>query len=356
MFRNDLRGAEVDVCSSCEGLWLDPGELARLAGTAADFAQGTPSVETALRCPRCAGPLRERSYVLRSSVKVDCCTGCEGVFLDRGELASVESLARIVETDIPPARRAGYQRRAARAEALSAVYRTDRPAAKEPDGDRSAFIRNVYLLLLLSLIVLGLGSWVGLRESAAADRYFLHALIAEIGVFLLALWLRRVPLLNLILLFGYTFISGFTLSTVLSHYLAAGQGKVILQAIGVTLGVFLVLTVYVHVTRKDLGSWAGPLFGLLLLDLIGGVVLFFVGHESHRVLWSVGGALLFSAYILHDTSKIVLKYDTSEVVAATLDLHLDIVNLFLDVLRVLSYLDRKDSSGLIGEGVDRIID
>lgn len=50
--------------------------------------------------------------------------------------------------------------------------------------------------------------------------------------------------------------------------------------------------------------------------------------------------LTFSGYILYDTSNILTKYETDEVVSAVLDLYLDIINLFLDILRVLSYLKR----------------
>lgn len=38
---------------------------------------------TALTCPKCQSPMR--SYE-RSGVTVDQCTSCQGVFLDRGEL------------------------------------------------------------------------------------------------------------------------------------------------------------------------------------------------------------------------------------------------------------------------------
>lgn len=38
---------------------------------------------TALTCPKCQSPMR--SYE-RSGITLDQCTGCQGIFLDRGEL------------------------------------------------------------------------------------------------------------------------------------------------------------------------------------------------------------------------------------------------------------------------------
>lgn len=43
----------------------------------------TDSATTTLICPKCASPMR--SYE-RSGLIVDQCTGCRGLFLDRGEL------------------------------------------------------------------------------------------------------------------------------------------------------------------------------------------------------------------------------------------------------------------------------
>lgn len=84
---------EVDLCPSCGGLWLDRGEIERLAkvprpevdelrkvltgGAQAGFSD-TPSA-----CPACPGKLTEARV---GKVLVDVCNQCRGVFLDKGEL------------------------------------------------------------------------------------------------------------------------------------------------------------------------------------------------------------------------------------------------------------------------------
>jgi FtsH-binding integral membrane protein len=57
------------------------------------------------------------------------------------------------------------------------------------------------------------------------------------------------------------------------------------------------------------------------------------------MVWTWVSAVTFCGYILHDTSRIVLKDETDEYVIACLDLYLDFLNLFLDALRILDYLD-----------------
>lgn len=60
---------------------------------------------SALRCPVCQGDFRE---VLKEGVLIDVCTVCRGVWLDRGELEKLLSLASGVVTPPPSAQPAHY--------------------------------------------------------------------------------------------------------------------------------------------------------------------------------------------------------------------------------------------------------
>ncbi len=86
---------EVDLCPKCGGLWLDYGEVAKLAvlpdaeitplKEMLQGAGGPPPVpsDTKVPCPVCPGQLKE---VVLGSIHVDYCTKCKGMFLDKGEL------------------------------------------------------------------------------------------------------------------------------------------------------------------------------------------------------------------------------------------------------------------------------
>ena len=39
-----------------------------------------------MRCPKCGQPLKERSF---QKIEIDQCTGCNGIWLDAGELEAV---------------------------------------------------------------------------------------------------------------------------------------------------------------------------------------------------------------------------------------------------------------------------
>jgi FtsH-binding integral membrane protein len=74
------------------------------------------------------------------------------------------------------------------------------------------------------------------------------------------------------------------------------------------------------------------LWALIWVNLIG----FFVpypGAASRAIC--VIGVILFSLFILYDTSMIMNRLGTDEWVIASVDLYLDVLNLFLYLLRLL---------------------
>jgi Zn-finger nucleic acid-binding protein len=85
----------LDLCSSCGGMWLDRDELRRLSAHpeelealrkhfGADESEADP--EASGDCPACD---RRLSVASIGSFRVEYCTTCGGVFLDRGELDKV---------------------------------------------------------------------------------------------------------------------------------------------------------------------------------------------------------------------------------------------------------------------------
>jgi FtsH-binding integral membrane protein len=66
-------------------------------------------------------------------------------------------------------------------------------------------------------------------------------------------------------------------------------------------------------------------------------VMMFFPHQSLAVemIYSGLGALIFSVYIIVDTQKIMRTAHLDDEIPATISLYLDIVNLFLFILRLL---------------------
>jgi len=82
---------ELDYCPSCEGIWLDAGELELLFESPhklLDLTSIKYSSKSKRRCPRC----RMKMKVTRlpgSQVEVDFCPRDSGIWLDQGELLEI---------------------------------------------------------------------------------------------------------------------------------------------------------------------------------------------------------------------------------------------------------------------------
>lgn len=91
------RGATVDSCGKCGGLFLDADELKRLTGDAELNRYLIKDVgddsDSPLVCPSCGGIMDEETIPLdasqKESVKVDVCLTCFGLWLDAGELETL---------------------------------------------------------------------------------------------------------------------------------------------------------------------------------------------------------------------------------------------------------------------------
>jgi len=77
----------------------------------------------------------------------------------------------------------------------------------------------------------------------------------------------------------------------------------------------------------------GALWGLILVGFVAMIV-----PPSSGVDLAMAGvtALIFCAYILVDTQLIMRHYHVEEEIAAAISLYLDIINLFLAILRILN--------------------
>ena len=79
------------------------------------------------------------------------------------------------------------------------------------------------------------------------------------------------------------------------------------------------------------------LFPILIVVVLAGLLnVFIVGSSALAFGISCAALLLFSGFVLYDTSNIIRRYPTNEYVAGALSLYLDAFNIFLALLRILN--------------------
>jgi FtsH-binding integral membrane protein len=113
------------------------------------------------------------------------------------------------------------------------------------------------------------------------------------------------------------------------------QPGLIGQAAVLTLGAFGILTLYAFVSRRDFSAW-GSFLIVGLFVLIGTSILnFFIGNATAD-LWLAGVAvLLFSGLLVFDTWRLRNRYGPDEYVGAAVNIYLDLLNMFMAILRIM---------------------
>lgn len=214
---------------------------------------------------------------------------------------------------------------------MSAAQPHINSAAVAPVEERMAFLKKVYGLLTLSLMSAVVGAWVGGQYISPAAMFPLF--IVEIALIFFAMAVRRKPGLNLVALFAFTSVSGLTLGPVMLVY----SMPAIQEALVLTVLIFAALTFYVFTSKRDFSFLGGFLIVGLVVVIVGSLLnVFLFQSAAGEFIISAGGVLLFSGFILYDTSNILRNYDVEDYTSATLALYLDILNLFLFLLRLLS--------------------
>ena len=201
------------------------------------------------------------------------------------------------------------------------------------------FIRKVYSILTIQLLLTTAMSSLsffstGYRTWIQSNAWMMWvSLFGAIGFLLLTFWKRKSYPTNLIFLAAVTGLEAYSISVVTSFY----ESRIVIQALIITLAIFVFLTAFACQSKYDFTSWAPYLFGSLwILIIFGFMAAFFPHGKTIELVYGAAAALIFSGYILVDTQLVMRHYHVEEEIAASISLYLDILNLFLAILRILN--------------------
>ncbi|OAX81115.1 hypothetical protein ACJ72_04544 [Emergomyces africanus] len=204
---------------------------------------------------------------------------------------------------------------------------------------RMQFIRKVYSILSAQLLLTTVLSSVSFFSDSyriwiQSNSWLMLVSVISALVFMgLTYWKRKSYPSNLIFLTAFTALEAYAISVATSFY----DARVVIQALVLTLGIFVALTLFACQTKYDFTSWIPYLFGALwFLIMFGFMAAFMTPNSKVELVYGGLAALIFSAYILVDTQLIMRHYHVEEEIAAAISLYLDIINLFLAILRILN--------------------
>ena len=212
------------------------------------------------------------------------------------------------------------------------------------DNKMSKFFSNVYLWMFIGLLSsAGVAYYtsISLGMLNFVYKYFTLIIILElvVAISFTALIKKISPLVAKILFLVYSAINGLTLSSIFMVYEIGSIGIVFLSA----ALMFGLMAAYGYTTKQELSSFGKLLtFGLIAI-IIMSIINIFIGNESFNIVICVLSIVIFLGLTAWDMQMLKSLYRYHEgnddevnkiAIYGALQLYLDFINIFLDLLRL----------------------
>ena len=195
-------------------------------------------------------------------------------------------------------------------------------------------LKSTYQLLSVTLLFSGAMAYLSILMQLP---YF-GILITLGGYFGLLFLVNRLKnsAYGILAVFALTGFMGLTLGPIINYYITAfsNGAELIAMAMSGTGLIFLSLSFYVIISRKDFSFMGGFLASGILIAFLCAIAAYFFNIPALSLAISAVFILLMSGLILYETSNIIHGGETNYIMA-TITLFLSIYNLFLSLLHIL---------------------
>lgn len=213
-----------------------------------------------------------------------------------------------------------------------------RTSSMESTLQTNKVLKNTYFLLSMTLVTSAIAA-VATMAIGISPMMALVMQVAAIGILFFALPRSINSSMGIVWTFVFTTLMGGALGPMLTYYASIPSGPtVIAQALGLTGMVFLGLSAYTITSKKDFSFMRNFLMAGLIIVIVAAIINIFVGSTLGQLVISSVSALVFSGFILFDTSRIVRGEETNYV-SATISMYLNILNLFTSLLSILGIMN-----------------
>ncbi len=201
-------------------------------------------------------------------------------------------------------------------------------------------LKNTYMLLGMTLVFSAVTAGIAMAMGLGQGMAMIFMLM---GFGLLFVVHKMADTSKGILaIFAFAGVMGASIGPMLNHYLAmTGGPALVMQALGGTAVVFFGLSAYALTTRKDFSYMGGFLMVGLLVAVVAMIANIFLAIPALSLTISAAVVMIMSGLILYDTSRIINGGETNYI-RATVSLYLDIFNLFIHLLSLLSVFSGDD--------------
>ncbi|MDH5392614.1 MAG: Bax inhibitor-1/YccA family protein [Gammaproteobacteria bacterium] len=201
-------------------------------------------------------------------------------------------------------------------------------------------LRNTYTLLSMTLLFSAVVAAISMSLNLPHP-----GLLLTLGGYFALLFATtkfRNSSLGIVFVFALTGFMGYTLGPILTGYLSMSNGaETVMTAMGATGVIFLSLSAYALVSRKDFSFMGSFLMVGIIVAFVAGLAAVFFEIQILSLVVSSMFVLLMSGLILYQTSDIIHGGETNYIMA-TVTLYVSIFNLFTSLLHLLGFMNAED--------------
>jgi modulator of FtsH protease len=229
-----------------------------------------------------------------------------------------------------------YDRDYARGDSVNYGYAT------KSDSQIISFVKETYKLFAASMMAGAVGAYVGVPLAGAIQSMFFPLFILEIALLIGLQFVKNKPGINLLVMFGFVFMTGLMLAPLLARTLGmSGGGTIIGNAFAMTSIIFGSMSFYAIKTKTDFTSYAKPLMIALVVIVVFSIINIFLGNPMISIILSGAIVLLFSILVVYDTQNIMQgMYETP--IDGAIALYLDFLNIFTALLQLFGIFGNSD--------------
>ncbi|MFT5258848.1 MAG: modulator of FtsH protease [Saprospiraceae bacterium] len=195
-------------------------------------------------------------------------------------------------------------------------------------------LKNTYILLSLTLAFSAMMAGLAMTMNWP-PMGFIPTLVGYFGLLFLTSKFQNSSL-GLLFVFALTGFMGVTLGPIVNMYMTsfANGSEIVMAAMGGTAIIFVSLSAYVVITRKDFTFMAGMLMTGILVAFLASLGAMLFNMPGLQLAVSAMFIMLMSGLIMFQTSQIIHGGETNYI-SATVTLFVAIFNLFTSLLHIL---------------------
>ena len=208
--------------------------------------------------------------------------------------------------------------------------------------DQQRVLRNTYWLLALSMLPTVLGAWIGVQTGIVSHMSpGISAILFLVGAYGLMFGVNATKnsSTGVFMLLGFTFFMGLMMSRLLGMVLGgySNGASLIMTAFAGTAGVFFGMATLATVIKRDLSGLTRFLMIGAVIAMVACLINIFVQSTAAMLAISTAVMVIFSLFVMIDVKRVLDGGETNYVMA-TLNIYLDLYNVFQSLLILLTSL------------------